>query len=488
MKEMIETLSLNTESTTAEADAQSLPETDMEAQRARVHDLLEHTAQGGTASSINNCVLVLENDPLLKGALRMDLLTERIDVVKPLGWTRGSSVLTDMDVHYLKLYFEKHYGLSSEKKLQSALHIVANENGYHPIREKLNSLVWDGTSRIRGCLRHFLGANADDYTEAMLTHFLLGAILRVFQPGCKYEEILCLVGGQGIGKSTFFRFLAIQDDWFSDDIRHLDDDKVFQRLQGHWIIEMSEMLATNNAKSVEESRSFFSRQKDTYRVPYESQPKDRPRQCVFGGTSNSMDFLPLDRAGNRRFLPIVTEIVAPEVHILEDEEASRAYLLQVWAEAMTIYRSGKYSMKFSKEIRTKLLDTQKDCMPEYQMSGMILGYLESFQGNIVCCRQLFEEALRRYDEPKKWELHEISEIMRNYAKEEWRAFPNPRQFGVRYGKQKGWERIPNTEDVKPSIGIAGKQVAGNQLSFSIIPPEEAAAFDFPQEWLTEKGA
>lgn len=125
---------------------------------------------------------------------------------------------------------------------------------------------------------------------------MLGAIRRVFHPGCRYEEILCLVGGQGIGKSTLIRFLAMADEWFSDDIRRLDDDKIFQRLVGHWIIEMSEMLATNNAKSVEESRSFFSRQKDTYRVPYESQPRDRQRQCVFAGTSNSMDFLPLDRA------------------------------------------------------------------------------------------------------------------------------------------------------------------------------------------------
>ena len=82
------------------------------------------------------------------------------------------------------------------------------------------------------------------------------------------------MGGQGAGKSTFFRFLAIQDEWFSDDLKKLDDDKVFAKLQGHWIIEMSEMLATSNAKSIEEIRSFISRQKETYRTPYETQPKD----------------------------------------------------------------------------------------------------------------------------------------------------------------------------------------------------------------------
>ena len=109
------------------------------------------------------------------------------------------------------------------------------------------------------------------------------------------------MGGQGAGQSTFFRFLAIQDEWFSDDLKKLDDDKVFAKLQGHWITEMLEMLATSNAKSIEEIRSFISRPKGN--LPYtvmRRQPKDRLRQCVFGASSNTLDFLPLDRAGNRR--------------------------------------------------------------------------------------------------------------------------------------------------------------------------------------------
>ena len=103
---------------------------------------------------------------------------------------------------------------------------------YHPIRDYLNTLVWDGTERIRFCLRHFLGADADDYTYEALKLFLLGAISRAFQPGCKFEIMLCLVGGQGAGKSTFFRLLAVRDEWFSDDLRKLDDDNVYRKLQG----------------------------------------------------------------------------------------------------------------------------------------------------------------------------------------------------------------------------------------------------------------
>ena len=86
----------------------------------------------------------------------------------------------------------------------------------------------------------------DEYTCEAMKIFLLGAIKRVFQPGCKFETMLCLAGGQGAGKSTFFRLLAVKDEWFSDDLRRLDDDNVYHKLQGHWIIEMSEMIATAN--------------------------------------------------------------------------------------------------------------------------------------------------------------------------------------------------------------------------------------------------
>ena len=427
-----------------------------------VRQSLSVTDKGKTANTIDNCRIVFCCDPLLRDAIRLNLLTDRVDIVQDLGWRRNTSALTDTDVKYLLLYFEQNYELTSEKKITAALSIVANENCYHPIQDVLNSLVWDGTPRIRSCLHHFLGADESDYVEEMLKHFLLGAIRRVFRPGSKYEEMLCLVGGQGAGKSTFFRLLAIRDEWFSDDLKKLDDDRVFQKLQGHWIIEMSEMLATSSAKSIEEIRSFISRQKETYRTPYESQPKDRLRQCVFGGSSNTLDFLPLDRAGNRRFLPIMIYPENAEVHILEDEDASRAYLLQVWAEAMSIYHSGKYSMKFSKSIQRQLVEVQKDFMPEDTEAGQIQGFLEHYTGNMVCSKQLFKEALgHTFDEPKRWQLHNINEIM-NTVVTGWKPFSNPRMFAG-YGRQKGWER-----------DTSGNELTGNESGFVELSEEEWA--------------
>ena len=110
---------------------------------------------------------------------------------------------------------------------------------------------------------------------------MMAAISRLYEPGTKYDIMLWLVGGQGTGKSTFFKYLAIKDEWFTDDMKRLDDKKVYEYLQGHWIVEMSEMNAVANAKSIEETKSFLSRQKDTYRIPYERRAEvSVPPVCV----------------------------------------------------------------------------------------------------------------------------------------------------------------------------------------------------------------
>ena len=413
-----------------------------------VKAMLESTEKGGVRNSIHNCLTVFQYDPELSGAVAKNLLTERVDLLRPIGRQRraGGRALTDTDMKYIRLYLEDTYGLTSEKKIADALDLAADANRYHPIRDYLNGLVWDGRERIRFCLRHFLGADTDEYTCQSLRLFLLGAIHRAFRPGCKFEVMLCLVGGQGAGKSTFFRLLAVRDEWFSDDLRKLDDENVYRKLQGHWIIEMSEMIATANAKSIEEIKSFLSRQKEVYKIPYETHPEDRPRQCVFGGTSNALDFLPLDRSGNRRFLPVMVNPEQAEVHILDDEAASRAYLEQVWAEAMAIYRSGDYKLSFSPEMVRYLKEHQRDFMPEDTKAGMIQAYLDRYTGGMVCSKQLFKEALNHpFDEPKQWEIREVNDIM-NHCVTGWNYFSNPRVF-PEYGRQKGWERETKATDI-----------------------------------------
>jgi predicted P-loop ATPase len=422
--------------------------------------MLDGSEKNGVRNSIRNCLTVFQSDPLLSGAIAYNLLTDRTDLVKPIGYQRSpGSSMTDTDMKYIRLYLEETYGLTSEKKIVDAADLAAHQNSYHPVRDYLNSLTWDGTERIRPCLHRFLGADEDEYSYEALKLFLLGAIHRTFQPGCKFEVMLCLVGGQGAGKSTFFRLLAVKDEWFSDDLRRLDDENVYRKLQGHWIIEMSEMIATANAKSIEEIKSFLSRQKEVYKIPYETHPADRPRQCVFGGTSNALDFLPLDRSGNRRFLPVLVKPEQAEVHILEDEAASRAYISQMWAEAMTIYRSGGWKLTFSQSMVRYLREHQQDFMPEDTKAGMIQAYLDRYTGSTVCSKQLYKDALNHpFDEPKQWEIREINEIM-NQCVTGWRYFSNPRIF-PEYGRQKGWERQPSRGNEAEKIGAGFVEETG----------------------------
>ena len=168
---------------------------------ADVKEMLTKHSNGEIQRTIQNCITILQNDHVLADAIRLNLLSERIDIVKPVGWPRSGKTLNDTDMKYILRRMEK-YGISSEKKIESAIRIVANENRYHPIRDYLNGLQWDGTKRIAHVLHHFLGAAEDEYTCEAMKIFLLGAVKRVFQPGCKFETMLCLVGGQGAGKST----------------------------------------------------------------------------------------------------------------------------------------------------------------------------------------------------------------------------------------------------------------------------------------------
>ena len=418
---------------------------------------------------MHNAYLVFMGDPMLRGAIAYNILTGRIDICKPLWWERTTSTMNDTDFNYLMLYLENSYSLNHEKRIRKALSVAAHQNQYHPIRDYLNSLEWDGIERIPYALHHFLGADVSDYTHEVMKLFLMGAISRVFNPGCKFETMLCLVGGQGAGKSSFFRLLACRDEWFSDDLKRIDDENVFRKMQGHWIIEMSEMIATANAKSIEDIKSFLSRQKETYKVPYATEPEDRLRQCVFGGTSNALDFLPLDRSGNRRFLPIMVHPERAEVHILEDEAASRQYMDQLWAEAMTICRKGKVSLRLSKEMNAQLVQLQKEFMPEDTKVGVIQAFLDTYDGDMVCSKLLHHEALGRFEEPKSWEIREINEIM-NQSITGWIPYPNPRSY-KKYGKQRGWMRenkAPETE-TSPLDG------------FQKLTDEECSQLQFPFE-------
>lgn len=403
-----------------------------------VREGLVVTEKGRIKQSIENCVYVLQHDPILQGAICRNELSCRIDILGKMPWKRRGITITNTDEYNLRLYLEKHYGLTSDKSIHAAIDIVANDNSYHPIRNYLEDLKWDGKERIRYLLPRYMGAEESNYTYEVTLHHLLGAVRRVYHPGIKYDQMLCLVGEQGAGKSTLFRFLAINDEWFTDDLKRLDDENVYRKIQGHWFIEMSEMTATAKSKSVEEIKSFLSRQKETYKIPYETHPEDRLRQCVFCGTSNNLRMLPLDRSGNRRFIPVIIHPENAECHILENEQESREYIIQVWAEVMVIFKSGNYTMEFSEEVENYLKELQRELMPEDTNEGVIKTFLEDFDGEYVCTKLLYSEALGHGDS-EELPFHisrQLSEIMDQM--DGWKIGKQHRF--KKYGSQRSWIR------------------------------------------------
>lgn len=256
-------------------------------------------------------------------------------------------------------------------------------------------------------LQRYMGAEASDFVYEVVKHFLMEALSRIYRPGCKADEMLCLVGQQGAGKSTFFRFLALNDDWFSDDLKQLNDSKIYEHLRGHWIMEMSEMIAAISAKSNEEIKSFLTRQKDTYRNPYDKYEEDRKRQCIFAGSTNTRQFIPFDRTGARHKNSL---------------------------------------LKFSKEMEQEISEYRKQFTQEDTMAGMIQGWLDAYKGTHVCSVQIWKEAFDHFDrEPKKFETNEICSIMDTQITG-WKRAGVHRFSKEGYGRQRSWIREGSEEE------------------------------------------
>lgn len=422
----------------------------------QIKECLLKNEKGDIKGTVQNHMMIFRDDPLIQGCLRYNRLSERVDISRKLWWDEDWEILTDNAIDQFYLYFEVYYGLGNEKNLYKALQIEAANRAYHPICEYLETLKWDGEERIRYVLKKYMGADDSDYVYEVLKHFMMEALLRVFYPGIKADEMLCLVGQQGAGKSTFFRFLSLKDNWFSDDLRDLGDKKVFESIRGHWIIEMSEMIAAISAKSNEEIKSFLSRQKDTYRTAYARFEKDRKRQCVFAGSTNTYQFIPFDRTGARRFLPIMIDASKAEKHILDDEEEARAYFNQLWAEAMIIYHNEENKgnlLKFTKEMQKEIDEYRKQFMQEDTLAGTIQGWLDNYKGNYVCSIQIWSEAFNHGDrEPKKYETNEICQIMDTQIIG-WKRGGYHRFTSEGYGRQRCWTR--KSEEIEGGNEIGG---------------------------------
>ena len=395
------------------------------------------------AQTIENCEEVIRYDKDLYGRIRLDELSQNVAVYGNLPWKmhRGWRDWTNSDDSNLWAYMESKYGLSNQQKIFSALNNVANKHPVNQVKQLLETAheQWDGNKHIETLLSRFVGAEKSDYNTECLKLFMLGAIKRIYHPGCKFDYMIILVGKQGGYKSSFLRFLAVNDAWFSDNFNTLDGVRAFEQLRGMWMVEMSELQATKKQKDVETIKAFVTSRVDIYRAAYDRRTEKHPRMCVLAGTSNPGDFL-TDRTGNRRFLPITCnkyEIRSP----FDDEIATKAEFLQAWGEAMDIYlRAGKnVRLVLPKKYEQQALEAQMAYTEEDPDVGIIQEWLNKTDTDRVCVKMLWDKPLKNeYIQISRAETNRLHDIMKNQISG-W-GYSGKQRCGA-YGLQRCYDRL-----------------------------------------------
>lgn len=272
------------------------------------------------------------------------------------------------DDSQLQHYFGKAYKINSKSIIMNALKAVVHQHEFHPIKEYLNSYTWDGIPRLELLFIYYLGADDTPYVRAVTRKMLVAAVARIFEPGCKFDYMLVLVGPQGAHKSTILQMLGRR--WFSDSLKSFDSKEAGEHMQSAWIFEFGELAAMKKA-AVEEIKAFITKRSDKYRVAFDRVVTDFPRKCVFFGTTNNFNFLK-DDTGNRRFWPVNVDPKKRTKNIFTD--LSDYEIGQVWAEALHYYRQGE-SLKLPDELEVQARAVQSEHEEDDPRTGLIEEYL-----------------------------------------------------------------------------------------------------------------
>lgn len=334
---------------------------------------LEITSKGQIAPSIENFLIIFRNDENLEKAFTYNEFQDchEIDAgaafcVKP-GKRWDKRPFTDTDISSVVAYFEHNYGMTHEKNFMHALMITFEKNKYHPIKEYLDGLKWDGKRRLEFVFSDYLGVENSLYAREVTRKQFVACVKRIYEPGCKKDEILVLQGEQGIGKSTLLEKLG--GAWYSSSLDTMGGKESYEQLQGAWIIELAELVALKRT-DIERYKNFVSKTEDRYRPAYGRMTKYKKRQCVFFGSTNEAEFLN-DPTGNRRWWILACRGKKAIKSVWKDLDQHE--IDQIWAEAKHLYEN-KESLLLSKEAAEEAKENQRN----YEVQNGKEGIIEEF--------------------------------------------------------------------------------------------------------------
>lgn len=438
-------------------------------------DELEVDRKGKVLSTIDNVYIILLHDPLLKGAVAYNDLKVRPVALQSLPWrtvadTVNGSTWTDADDSALRRYLEKFYKITGKDKIMDGMMNASKYNAFHPIRNYLEGLVWDGIPRLDTLLIDYLSAEDTPYVRAVTRKTFTAAVARIFEPGCQFDCVLTLAGPQGRGKSTLV--IKMSNGWYTNSLMGLGTKEAYEGIQGYWLVELGELAAlTGKWASRETVKNFISKRVDSYRAAYGKRTEDHPRQCIFIGTTNSMAFL-RDDTGNRRFWPVRLGEHPPEKTVWGG--LTQTEIDQTWAEAVVRYHEGEPLM-LSTELEAYALEQQRDFTEEDPRAGEIVKFLDILlpedwskkdkaarqlwfademtvgkgvkARNRICVaeiwNELFMESTSRLDRQRG---DAIRSVLRSLPG--WKEAPKKKMCGP-YGSQRCFERLEKADNGQP---------------------------------------
>ena len=302
----------------------------LQSRRDHWTDGLMLNKHGVPLGNLRNVLYALRNAPEWHGVLAYDEFAARAITRKPPPWSdQTAERWTDYHDARACEWFQEHEIAAPAGVVGRGIQTVAREHPFHPVRDYLNALNWDGTPRLDTWLTTYLGVEDSQYVRAIGSRFLISAVARVFSPGCQVDHMLILEGPQGIQKSSALQALA--GSWFTDRISTLGCKDSSMEVAGVWLIEMSELDALTKATN-SAIKSFVTRRHDRFRPPYGRHVVDQPRQCVFAGSINPTGGYLKDPTGARRFWPVACGVI--------DLKALARDRDQLWAEALVRFRDG----------------------------------------------------------------------------------------------------------------------------------------------------
>ncbi|WOE76362.1 VapE domain-containing protein [Alterisphingorhabdus coralli] len=350
------------------------------------------------------------------------------------------------------------YGFKVPKQdLNDAITNVAEANGFHPVREYLEKLEWDGEDRIETLFVRYFNAPDNAYSRGVARNMMIAAVTRIYEPGHKFDYAVILEGMQGRRKSTFIETLS--KGWFGELASDFDNtNKMVESMQNAWLMEIPELSGFSRHDN-QQIKAFISRRVDHTRLAYARRVQDFPRQCIFIGSTNDRKYL-RDETGGRRFWPV--ECLLPEGDTIDTEALGRE-VDQLWAEAVRAYRKMReakphgilplyLSDSNAAYLAAELQESRRIETAEDAMAGQLIAWLdtpfipgdgfekgEPKKRNVTCLKQLWIEALG--NDPRSYNSQSAQLVGRamNSVKG-WSNRSTGRVPFEKYGRQRAYTR------------------------------------------------